>query len=121
MKNSKLFISVCMVLVLTFLSACGEDKDIRTAIPSDAQIVVAADWNALAKKGGLSDPEVSASVNEFVMKQVPEDSKAYVEEVLKDPGETGIGLEQKLYVFVNDKTDKGVVVKEDRKRKIKRL
>ena len=51
MKNSKLFISVCMVLVLAFLSACGEDKDIRTAIPSDAQIVVAADWNALAKKG----------------------------------------------------------------------
>ena len=50
MKNSKLFISVCMVLVLAFLSACGEDKDIRTAIPSDAQIVVAADWNALAKE-----------------------------------------------------------------------
>ena len=121
MKNSKLFISVCMVLVLAFLSACGEDKDIRTAIPSDAQIVVAADWNALAKKGGLSDPEVSASVNEFVMKQVPEDSKAYVEEVLKDPGETGIGFEQKLYVFVNDKSDMGVVVKVDSKRKFKKL
>ncbi len=120
MKNN-LFLPVCFLIVLAFLSACGEDKDIRTAIPSDAQVVLAADWAALAEKSGLSESAVSSSLCELLIKQVPEESKEFVEDVLKDPGETGIDFKQKLYAFVSAKKDMGLLVKLESKRKFKKM
>ena len=120
MKRKSLF-SVFCTLILVFLSACGEDKDIRTAIPSDAQMVVSVDWIAMAEKGGLSDLAMSTSLSELIGKQIPGDDKVYVEKILKEPGETGIDFTQKLYAFVNSKADMGVLVKIDSKKRFKRL
>ena len=109
-----------MALML-LLASCGEEKDVRTAIPRDARAVLAVDWASMAEKGGLADPSVSQPLTEWMSRTVSADDKEYVEDLMADPGKSGIDFRQKLYAFTNDKKDVGVLMKIDSKKRFKKL
>ena len=109
-----------MALML-LLASCGEEKDVRTAIPRDARAVLAVDWASMAEKGGLADLSVSQPLTEWMSRTVSADDKEYVEDLMADPGKSGIDFRQKLYAFTNDKKDVGVLMKIDSKKRFKRL
>ena len=71
-----------MALML-LLASCGEEKDVRTAIPRDARAVLAVDWASMAEKGGLADPSVSQPLTEWMSRTLSADDKEYVEDLMK--------------------------------------
>ena len=69
MKNK--FTGAACLFLLLLLAACSKERDIRTAIPSDVKMVVATDFKALVKKGGLTDPKMAQSVKKLIEENVP--------------------------------------------------
>ena len=82
MKNK--FTGAACLFLLLLLAACSKERDIRTAIPSDVKMVVATDFKALVKKGGLTDPKMAQSVKKLIEENVPEEDRAFAGELLYD-------------------------------------
>ena len=109
MKNK--FTGAACLFLLLLLAACSKERDIRTAIPSDVKMVVATDFKALVKKGGLTDPKMAQSVKKLIEENVPEEDRAFAGELLDDPAGMGINFDQPVYTFWTAKDEIAVVAK----------
>lgn len=109
MKNK--FTGAACLFLLLLLAACSKERDIRTAIPSDVKMVVATDFKALVKKGGLTDPKMAQSVKKLIEENVPEEDRAFAGELLDDPAGMGIDFDQPVYTFRTAKDEIAVVAK----------
>ena len=119
MRNKWLY-SVCFGMILILFASCGKEKDIRTVIPSDAMAVYALDLPALAMKGGLENEDVQQLMLTWMEKAGGQD-REYMAELMKDPSDTGIDYDQKMYLFMTAKNDIVLVSKLESKRQFKKL
>lgn len=102
------YLSVPVLALL--MAACGSAPDYRNAIPAKSATVVAVDANSMAEKGGLSgenaDKELLARLENMV-KSGLSNSDALVEKIFRDGNESGLGLKEKIYLFMGEQAKIG--------------
>ena len=100
-------------ILALFMAACGSTPDYRNAIPAKSAAVVALDVNSMSEKSGLSganaDKDVLARFEKMV-KSGLSGSEALVEKIFRDATESGLGLKEKIYLFMGEQAKIGGAV-----------
>lgn len=106
MKLKFLYIPVLAL----FMAACGSTPDYRNAIPAKSAAVVALDVNSISEKSGLSGADADKDVLarfEKMVKSGLSGSEALVEKIFRDATESGLGLKEKIYLFMGEQAKIG--------------
>lgn len=110
-KQEKMKLKYLSVPVLAlFMAACGSTSDYRNAIPAKSAAVVAIDANSMSEKSGLSgDKADKAVISRFenMVKSGLVGSEALVEKIFRDAEESGLGLKEKIYLFMGEQAKMG--------------
>lgn len=102
MVRNKLF-SLCAVVmvVVLCLSSCRKSKpEYVHAIPSDATLILSIDLKALAVKSGMEKNEIAKQKwAEALKERVNSPAGEQVTSLIKNPSQSGISVEDKIYLF----------------------
>lgn len=105
MKKS-VFRTLCLVCVAVMMAACSNQDDYRQCIPSDVKALCAIDVASIMEKGGLKDlVKDQSSMNNL--------SELF--------SESGINLQEKVYMFMTGKEDLVCLIRLDSERKFKKF
>ena len=106
MKLRHLYISALAFL----LAACGSNQDYRNAIPAKSAAVVSIDIKSMSEKSGLSGDNANEKLLsrfENMVKSGLTGSEALVEKIFNDAGESGLGVNDKIYLFAGEQAKMG--------------
>ena len=108
MKKS---VYVClMCLAMIWLASCSSEKKYVNVLPENPGAVVSVDLKQLVQKSDLSAEDTKAVVTEIkntLGNGLDAQGTELIDKVLADPSESGLDLKQKVYLFVDDKGEKG--------------
>lgn len=108
MKKS---VYVClMCLAMLWLASCSNEKNYVNVLPENPGAVLSVDLKQLVQKSDLSAEDTKAIVAEVknaLADGLDAEGTELVDKVLADPSESGLDLKQKVYLFVDDKGEKG--------------
>lgn len=107
------------------MSACGNDSDYRSVIPSRAAAVVSVDLNSMSEKAGLSGNTTNSALKgrlKSMFKSGLTGADALVDKLFDNISESGLGLTDKVYVFAGEQAKtSGILVKVDDEDKLEDL
>lgn len=99
MKKTNLFFSLSMLVALMMLVAsCSKSVEYTNVIPADASMVVSLDVKSLAQKSGVKDDSRDKVIDAF-KNGLDGETFSQVEKIMKNPDETGLSVDDKVYVF----------------------
>lgn len=99
-----------MCLAMIWLASCSSEKKYVNVLPENPGAVVSVDLKQLVRKSDLSAEDTKAVVTEIkntLAGGLDAQGMELLDKVLADPSESGLDLEQKVYLFVDDKGEKG--------------
>lgn len=123
MKKTSLFLSLSMLVTLVIVMASCSDKGTgyTNVIPADASVVVSIDVKSLSQKCGMKDDAKQKMIEAF-KNGVDAETFSQVEKIMKDPNESGISMNDKLYLFcTTEKYLPGFVAKVNDVTKLKNM
>ncbi|MGL5938211.1 MAG: DUF4836 family protein [Phocaeicola sp.] len=91
-----------LIFILFFLAACSHKSDYVQAIPKGATAVVAVDMQSIASKSGLAGKEgeaIVAKLTQLLRSGLEGESYKIAEDIMQDPAQSGLSLNDKLYLF----------------------
>ena len=89
-----------MVLLLV---ACSPQTEYTDALPKDASVVVAMDFQTMARKAGLEGEgswKVTDKLTRLLKGGLEGDAAQLAEKMVNDPSESGLSFTEKVYLFV---------------------
>lgn len=92
---------------LMFLAACSPKTEYTHALPKDASVVVALDLDEMAQKSGLASAEGQTVINKlkgFLKGGLQGDAAQLAERIIDSPSESGLALDEKVYLFATPHT-----------------
>lgn len=100
MKKTNLFFSLSMLVALVVMMAsCTKSaEEYVNVIPADAAMVVSFDVKSLTQKCGLKN-DSKDKVIDALQSGLDAETFAQVEKIMKDPAESGISIDSKIYIF----------------------
>lgn len=99
MKKTNLFFSLSMLVVLVVLAtSCSKSVEYTNVIPGDASMVISFDVKSLAQKCGVKDASRDKVIDVF-KDGLDAETFSQVEKIMKNPGESGVSVDDKVYVF----------------------
>lgn len=100
MKKTNLFLSLSMFVALVMMMAsCSKNaEEYVSVIPADATLVASFDVNSLSQKCGVKD-DSKDKVIEAVKDGLDAETFSQVEKIMKNPKESGISVDNKVYIF----------------------
>ena len=90
-----------MGLALVALAACSNGNKYVNALPKDAVVVISADLKQMSAKADLNSETGKAAIGKLsaALKSGLEGSADLVDQIVKDPAESGLDLREKVYFF----------------------
>lgn len=116
--------STLIALLAVAAAACTPRGDYRNAIPADAAMVVSADLPSLAEKSGLAGENGRELVQSLsaMMKSELKGYETLVDEIVKNPSESGLDLTSAAYLFSEAHAKRvGVLLRVGDEAKLERL
>lgn len=89
-------------LLVFFATGCSEKTEYTHVIPADASAVIALDLQSISKKAGLSDAEnqqFKLQIIDALKSGLNAATLSHLENILKDPSESGLNINDKIYIF----------------------
>lgn len=112
-------------LLASLMYSCGEGPDYTNVIPKNSAMVVAFDLDDMSEKGGLSGPDANEellSKLEETVKSGLTGSEKLVSKIFDDTSESGLELEEKVYLFAGEQASVGgIVAKVNSRRKLEKV
>lgn len=113
----KRIVRMVMGAVVVILTACTPQTEYTHALPKDASVVVAFDVETMAGKAGLNGKGKNALTEKvigLVKSGLEGDAGKLAEKVVRDPSESGLSLEDKVYFFATPHANAlGLLIKVD--------
>ncbi|MFO7864095.1 MAG: DUF4836 family protein [Salinivirgaceae bacterium] len=99
----KLSVLTLIAGLFVLFTSCSKPDQHLSAIPSSAQVVASVDLFNIARKAELYDAEQYTFVVEAMEKMKAENPEmhAFVQELMKNPLESGLKFREDLYMFVD--------------------
>lgn len=92
---------------MLLLASCADNSQYTHAIPMDAAMVSTIDLKTLSRKSGMDD-NMNVSTQAFVKRTLGDDfgaSGKILDRLVDNPLETGLGLTDKVYLFMSPEAD----------------
>lgn len=97
-KTNLLFsLSMLVALVMT-MASCSSKAEYTNVIPGDASLVVSFDAKSLTQKCGVKDDSKQKMIDAF-KNGLDAETFNQVEKIMKNPDESGVSVNDKLYFF----------------------
>lgn len=100
-------------LMVFFVTGCSKKTEYTHVIPVDATAVVSFDMESLGKKAGLSDAEnqqFKLQIIDALKSGLNAATLLHVENILKDPSESGLNLKDRIYIYKSPAFSSPVIV-----------
>lgn len=95
----KFFAAFACLWAALLMASCSSGNDYVNTLPKDAAVVMSFDLESMARKSNLQG-EAGKRALEKIKEALKDDLKGVVDKVMEDPGESGLELTDKVYVFV---------------------
>lgn len=108
LKMKLKYLSVPVLALI--MAACGSAPNYRNSIPAKSAALVAIDVNSMAEKSGLSGDNIDKGLLARFKNMVNSGlagSEALVDRIFDDADESGLGLKEKIYLFMGEQAKMG--------------
>lgn len=113
MKKQYFLYLPLLALLAILTNACSKQADYTDAIPVTASEVVSIDLKSLADKAGSKDTESQKALQQMLESMKGEMNAAtfqQIEDVMKNPSQSGIDFNAPLYLFRDSLYEQGAIV-----------
>ena len=114
-----------MVIAACFMYACSPHTEYTNALPKDASLMLSADLQAMALKGGLGNgntQSIEEKIGGLIQESLPDDAARFAHQIVEDPSETGLSFSDKVYVFATPHANAiGLVAKVKNEGKLEKM
>lgn len=113
MMIRKIWRAGCLA-TLMFLASCGTKSEYTHALPKNASMVTAMEVDAMARKAGLNGKEgegIAKRLKALLKDGLQHDAAQLAGRLVDDPSESGLSLDDKVYLFTTPHAELGFVGK----------
>ena len=82
--------TIGMVIAACFMYACSPHTEYTNALPKDASLMLSADLQAMALKGGLGNgntQSIEEKIGGLIQESLPDDAARFARQIVEDPSE----------------------------------